>query len=253
MTKISFDLSGKTAVITGGASGIGLATAQSFVDAGARVVLFSRNADQLAEAVRVLGPNASSVQGDVTKTADLERLYNVVQDRHGAIDVLVANAGLAQFKLAEEVDEAHFDLVAGVNFKGAYFTVSKAIPHLAEGASVILTSSVVNETGLETTSVYSATKAATRSLARTFAAELAPRGIRVNTVAPGPIETPIFGKMGLSSEQLEGFAEGTVSRVALKRFGKPSEIAAPMLFLASDAASYLTGSEIQADGGFAQL
>lgn len=248
-----FDLNGKTAVITGGASGIGLATAQAFVDAGATVILFSRNRAQLEDAQRALGERASIVQGDVTKLEDLDRLYQEAAARHGKIDVVVANAGVAKFAPVASADEAHFDQLSNVNFKGAYFTVTKALPHLNDGASVVLTSSIVNQTGLPETSVYAATKAAVRSLARTFAAELAPRGIRVNVVSPGPIETPIFEKTGLSSEQLEGFAEGAAERVALGRFGKPHEIAAPILFLASDAASFVTGADLQADGGFGQL
>ncbi len=248
-----FDLTGKTAVITGGASGIGLAAAQALIEAGAQVLLFSRNQAALDEAVRALGPNAAAVAGDVTRSADLDRLYDAVARRFGKIDVLVANAGVARFAPIEAADETHFDLLSDINFKGAYFTVAKALPHLNDGASVVLTSSIVNQTGLPGTSVYAATKAAVRSLARTFAAELAPRNIRVNVVSPGPVETPIFEKTGLSSEQLEGFAEGAAQRVALKRFARPHEIAGPILFLASDAASYVTGADLQADGGFGQL
>ncbi|MEM6670708.1 MAG: SDR family oxidoreductase [Pseudomonadota bacterium] len=253
MSTQRFDLTGKLAVITGGASGIGLATSQALVEAGAKVVIFSRNANQLAEAERALGPNVSTVQGDVTRIEDLERLYASVAQHHGKIDVLIANAGLGRFAPAEAVDEAHFDLISEVNYKGAYFTVAKAIPHLNDGASVIFTTSVVNVTGLPGATVYSATKAAVRSMARTFAAELAPRGVRVNAVSPGPVQTPFFDKVEMTEEQLEGFAAGVGGRVALGRFGRPEEIAGPMVFLASDAASFVTGAEIQADGGFAQL
>ena len=253
MTTPRIDLSGKVAVVTGGASGIGLATSQALVAAGARVVIFSRNAGQLADAQRALGPDVSTVAGDVTSVADLERLYASVAERYGKIDVLVANAGVARFAPVDAVQEAEFDLISDVNFKGAYFTVAKAVAHLKDGASVIFTGSIVDEKGLATTSVYAATKAAVRSLARTFAAELAPRGIRVNTISPGPIETPIYSKLGLSAEQVEGFAADTVSRVPLGRFGRPEEIAGPILFLASPASSYVTGAELQADGGFAQV
>lgn len=246
-------LSGKVAVVTGGNSGIGLATAKAFVAAGARVVIFGRSQATLDAARRELGPDAMAVQGDVARTDDLERLFAVTRDRFGKVDVLFVNAGIAEFLPLAEVDEAHFDRVVGINFKGAYFTLSKSLPVLNDGASIILTTSVSNAVGLPATSVYAATKAALRSLVRTFAAELAPRGIRVNAVSPGLIETPILGRTGLPEAELQSFGAAVVGRTPLARTGRPNEIAHAVLFLASPDASYVAGAELSVDGGFAQV
>ena len=246
-------LAGKVAVITGGNSGIGLAIAQEFTHQGANVVIFGRNAQTLDEASEHIGNGTLAVQGDVTQLADLERLYQQTIARFGKIDILVANAGVAKPAPLDLTDEALFDLTSDVNFKGAFFTVQKAVPHLNEGASIILTTSAGNVKGLPNFSVYVATKAAVRSLARSFSAELLPRGIRVNALSPGPIETPIFGRMGLPQEAVDGIAEQISAMTPIKRFGQPNEMAKAALFLASPDSSYVVGSELVADGGMSQL
>jgi NAD(P)-dependent dehydrogenase (short-subunit alcohol dehydrogenase family) len=246
-------LQNKVAVITGGNSGIGLATAQTLIKEGAKVVIFGRSEETLAEAVKTLGDNAISVRGDVTKMADLENLFATTKNTFGGVDVLFINAGVARFAPMEATTEELFDLVMDVDFKGAYFTIQKALPHLNDGASVILTTSGTNVMGMPNTSVYAASKAAVRSLARTLSAELIDRGIRVNAVSPGPIETPIFGRMGLTEEQIEGFGETIIQQVPMKRFGKPEEIANAVVFLASADSAYVLGTELVVDGGLTQL
>ena len=246
-------LEGKVAVITGGNSGIGQAIAQEFVSEGAEVVIFGRNATTLKETAEVVGNNTLAVQGDVTNLDDIDRLYAETAEKHGKFDVLVVNAGIAKVMPLTDTTEAFFDQLNDINFKGAFFTVSKALPYLNPGASIILTSSVVNIKGYQGFSVYAATKAALRSLGRSFAAELAPQGIRVNTLSPGPIETPIFNRMGLPEEAKAGFAESMTAQVPLGRFGKPEEMAKAALFLASDDSSYVVGAELAADGGIAQV
>ena len=246
-------LAGKVAVITGGNSGIGLAIAQEFTRQGANVVIFGRNAQTLDEAIEHIGNGTLAVQGDVTQLADLDRLYQETIDRFGKIDILVANAGIAKPAPLDLTDEALFDLTSDVNFKGAFFTVQKALPHLNDGGSVIFTTSAGNVKGMPDFSVYVATKAAVRSLTRSFSAALLPRGIRVNALSPGPIETPIFGRMGLPQEAMAGIAEQISEMTPIKRFGKPEEMAKAALFLASSDASYVVGSELVADGGMSQL
>jgi len=246
-------LHNKVAVITGGSSGIGLSIAKKFHKEGAKVIIFGRKQEGLDAAVAEIGADVLAVQGDVSKLADLERLYADTTAKHGKVDVLVANAGVAQFAPLEATDEAHFDQLSDINFKGAFFTVQKAQPHLNDGASIVLTSSAVNQLGMPNTSVYSATKAAVRSLARTLSAELVGRGIRVNVLSPGPIETPIFGKLGLPQEALDGFAADMTEQVPLKRFGQPEEMASAALFLASEDSSYVVGIDLVADGGISQL
>jgi len=192
------------------------------------------------------------VRGDVARLADLDKLFATVKDRFGRVDVLFANAGVARFAPVEQVDEAHFDLQFGINVKGLYFTVQKALPLMPQGSAIVLNSSIANSSGMPIASVYAATKAAVRSLARTFATSLAPRGIRVNAVSPGPVETPIFGKTLLSQEAIDGFAENVGKRVLLGRFGRPEEIAEAVLFLATHAASFVTGVDLVVDGGVQQ-
>ncbi len=245
--------SGKVAVITGGNSGSGLATGQAFVREGAQVVIFGRNQQTLDEAVKSLGENAIGVRGDVTNFDDLDRLYARTQEAYGKIDVLFINAGIAKFPPFEATSEEVYDQIMGVNVKGAYFAVQKALPHLNDGASIVLTSSVVNVKGMPNMSVYAASKAALRSLARTLSAELLGRGIRVNAVSPGPIETPLFGRLGLPKEQVEEFGEQMREQNPMKRFGNSEEIANAVLFLASDDSSYILGTELVVDGGFTQL
>jgi len=246
-------LDNKIAVITGGSTGIGLATAHRFIEDGAQVVITARNKEALDAAVAQLGDGATGIHGDVANLEDLERLFAQVQEQFGRVDVLFANAGIAPFVPFEAVTEEHFDSLFNINVRGLFFTVQKALPLLPEGASVILNASVVAQSGLPNTSIYSATKAAVRSLGRTLAAELSPRGIRVNVVSPGLIETPLVGKLGLSKEELEAFGAQIVQQTPLGRPGKPQEIAATAAFLASDEASYFTGADLVADGGMIQV
>lgn len=246
-------LEGKVAVITGGNSGIGLAIAQTFASEGAQVGIFGRNQETLKQAVNSIGAGALAVQGDVSKSADLDRLFANVKEQFGSIDVLVVNAGIAKFAPIEFTDEALFDLLINVNVKGALFTVQKALPLMNEGSSIILTTSAVNQMGMPNVSVYAATKAAVRSFARTLSSELLSRGIRVNALSPGPIETPIFERTGLPKEAIDEFGQQIVSSNPMKRFGKPIEMAKAALFLASDDSSYVAGAELVADGGMSQL
>jgi len=246
-------LQNKIAVITGGSTGIGLATAERFIEEGAQVVITGRNQKALDAAVNELGDRATGIHGDVANLEDLDRLFAHIQKQFGRVDVLFANAGIAPFVPFEAVTEEHFDHLFSINVRGLFFTVQKALPLLSEGASVILNASVVAQSGLANTSVYSATKAAVRSLGRTLAAELSPRGIRVNVVSPGLIETPLVGKLGLSKDELEAFGGKIVQQTPLGRIGKPKEIAATAAFLASDDASYFTGADLVADGGMIQV
>jgi NAD(P)-dependent dehydrogenase (short-subunit alcohol dehydrogenase family) len=246
-------LNNKVAVITGGNSGIGLATAQNFVREGAKVVIVGRNQEGVNEAVKSLGDGAIGIQGDVSNLGDLDRVYATVSDRIGKIDIIVVNAGVAPFRPIEQVDEDHFDKIIDVNVKGAYFTVQKALPFLNEGASIVLVASSATELGLPGTSVYSASKAALRSFARTLSAELVDRGIRVNTVSPGPVETPLFGKTELPPEAISEVGETILNKVPMKRMAQPEEIAKTILFLASPDSSYVLGAELFVDGGMAQI
>jgi NAD(P)-dependent dehydrogenase (short-subunit alcohol dehydrogenase family) len=246
-------LEGKVAVITGGSSGIGLATAKLFKEVGARVAISGRNQAALDAAVKELGPGIVAVRSDVSKFGDLDALFEVVAKKLGRIDVLFANAGIARFAPVSDVSEDSYDDTFDINVKGAFFTVQKAIPFLNDNASIILNTSFVNQVGVPTTSVYAASKAALRSLARSIASELAIKGIRVNVVSPGPISTPIYGKLGLPQEAVDAFAANIVSQVPLRRFGKPEEVAQAALFLASSASSYVTGVELNVDGGIGQV
>ncbi len=246
-------LNNKIAVITGGSTGIGLATAQRFIADGAQVVITGRNQETLEAAVAQLGDRATGIRGDVANLDDLDRLFAQVQKQFGRVDVLFANAGIAPFVPFGSVTEEHFDRLFNINVRGLFFTVQKALPLLSENASIILNASVVAHSGLPNTSVYSATKAAVRSLGRTLAAELSPRGIRVNVVSPGLIETPLVGKLGLSQDDVEAFGAQIVQQTPLGRVGKPEEIAATAAFLASDDASYFTGADLVADGGLIQV
>ena len=246
-------LEGTVAVVTGGNSGIGLATAKRLQEEGARVAISGRSKQELDESVRTIGNGVVAVQADVAKPTEMEKLYAEVSKKLGKIDVLFVNAGIAKFAPLADTSESMFDEEVDINFKGAYFTIQKALPLLNDGASIVLNTSVADQKGNAGSSVYSATKAALRSLARTPAAELVGRGIRVNTVAPGPIKTPIFGKTGLPKEQIDGFAKEVAASVPMKRLGRPEEVAATVAFLASQDASYITGTEINVDGGLGQI
>jgi len=246
-------LQGKTAVVTGGSSGIGLATAKLFQEEGARVAISGRDPKTLDAAIKLLGNGVLGVRSDVSKLDDLDRFYETVTKTLGRIDILFVNAGIAEFAPATETTEGLYDETFDINVKGAFFTIQKAISHLNDNGSIILNASFVNQAGLPTTSVFAASKAALRSFARTVSAELVGRGIRVNVVSPGPISTPIYGKLGLSKEALEGFAANIGAQVPMKRFGAPEEVANAVLFLASKDSSYMTGVEVNVDGGIGQV
>ena len=246
-------LENKVALVTGGSSGIGFATAQRFITDGAQVIITGRNQEALDAAVAELGDRAIGIRGDVANLEDLDHLFAQIKQAFGRVDVLFANAGIAPFVPFEAVTEAHFDGLFNINVRGLFFTVQKALPPLSESASVILNASVAGQSGIPNTSIYSATKAAVRSLGRTLAAELSPRGIRVNVVSPGLIETPLVGKLGLSPEEIEAFGEQVVQQTPLGRLGQPEEIAATVAFLASDDASYFSGADLVADGGMIQV
>jgi NAD(P)-dependent dehydrogenase (short-subunit alcohol dehydrogenase family) len=244
-------LDGKVAVITGGSAGIGLAAAKRLVADGAYVFVTGRRKAELDAAVASLGRNATGVVGDVSRLDDLDRLYAAVKEQKGRIDILFANAGIAEPTVLGEITEAQYQRHFDINVKGALFTVQKALPLLRDGASIILTSSIVGSKGFPARSVYSATKAVLRSFARTWTSDLAPRRIRVNVVSPGGIDTP--GLQGLSQKDSAGLAEQFGKRVPLGRIGKPEDIAAAVSFLASDDASYIAGIELFVDGGLAQV
>jgi len=246
-------LSGKIAVITGGNSGIGLETAKYFVDEGATVVITGRRQKELDDAVKYIGKNVTAVQGDVSNMKDLDRLYQVVKQKHRHIDILFANAGLATFVPLDQVTEENFDQHFDVNVKGLFFTVQKALPLLRDGSSIILNASIAGRKGVDALSVYSATKAAVRSFARTFTVDLKDRKIRVNAISPGPIETPIFNKMGLNEEQIKQFSLDIISDIPMGRIGLSAEVAKVAVFLASDDSSFVTGIDLCVDGGLAQV
>ncbi len=242
-------LEGKVAVITGGNSGIGLETAKKFKEHGARLVIFGRNEKTLAEARQVVGDGTITVRGDVTQMADLDNLFALTREKFGGIDVLFVNAGMMKFAPVAMVPEALFDETMNVNFKAAFFTVQKAIPLLNEHASIIFNTSIANAKAATNASVYGASKAAIRSLAQSLASELAEKSIRVNTVSPGYVETPLMGRMGLTPEQLKGLEQHVLGKIKLKRFGRPEEVANAVLFLASSESSFITGEELVIDGG----
>ena len=244
-------LEGKIALITGGTTGIGAASARLFQAEGATVIVTGSSAKS-AEAAKAELPGIEVIVSDQGDTAAAKALIDKVKAEHGRIDVLFVNAGVAHFAPLEAVDEAFFDTQFNVNVRGAYFVIKHAAPVIADGGAIILTASTAASSGGAGMSVYSATKAALRSFGRTLAAELAPRGIRVNTVSPGPVETPIFGKSGLSQAQIEGFIEGAKARVPMGRIGRPEEIADAALFLAAGA-TFITGGEIIVGGGLVSI
>jgi NAD(P)-dependent dehydrogenase (short-subunit alcohol dehydrogenase family) len=244
-------LSGKVAVVTGGSSGIGLAAARRLATDGAFVFVTGRRKGELDKAAALLGENGAAIQSDVSKLADLDRLFSIVKERKGRIDILFANAGVAEAARLGEITEEHFDRHFDINVKGVLFTVQKALPLLSEGSAVILNASVVGSKGFPNRSVYSATKAALRSFARTWTSDLKQRRIRVNVVSPGATDTP--GLRQLNAATSEGLETAYRDRVPLGRLGQPEEIAAAVAFLASDDASYIAGVELFVDGGLAQV
>ena len=246
-------LEGKVAVITGGNSGIGLATAKRFVDEGAHVVITGRREKELNDAAALIGKNVTTVTGDVTRLADLDRLYGVVKEKHGHIDILFANAGWGELAPLAAATEAHFDKTFDLNAKGTFFTVQKSLPLMKDGGSIILTASVANVRGDAAFTAYAGAKAAVRCFARGWTMELKDRNIRVNSISPGPIETPALEKVGLTAEQVEQAIAHFASQVPLGRRGKPEELAAAVVFLASDESSYITGVDLPVDGGMAQV
>ena len=246
-------LDGKVAVITGGNSGIGLATAKEFKEQGARIVITGRDQQSLDEAKRDIGGDVLAVRSDASSLTDIDKLFAAVNEKFGHIDVLFVNAGVGKFAPVEAVTEELFDLVMDVNFKGAYFTIQKALPLLNDNASIILNSSISAHIGMPNSSVYAASKAALLTLARTLSAELVRRGIRVNAISPGPIATPILDRLGLPPEALEETEKSLKEQIPMKRFGRSEEIARTALFLASTDSSFLLGTEIVADGGMSQL
>jgi NAD(P)-dependent dehydrogenase (short-subunit alcohol dehydrogenase family) len=246
-------LEGKIAVVTGANSGIGLACAKRFAEEGARVFMTGRRQTELDAAVAEVGRGARGVQGDIAKLSDLDKLYGVVRDEAGHIDVLLANAGGGEFSPLQEITEEHFDRTFASNVKGTLFTVQKALPLLRDGASILLTGSSAASMGFPAFSVYSATKAAIRSFARSWIIDLAPRKIRVNVLVPGATLTPGWRDLSQSEEQFKAFVSASEAAAPLGRMGRPDEIAAAALFLASDESSYVTGSELHADGGAGQV
>jgi NAD(P)-dependent dehydrogenase (short-subunit alcohol dehydrogenase family) len=250
---VSRKLEGKVAIISGGSSGIGLATAKLFVAEGARVVITGRRQAELDATVKEIGGGIAGVRGDVSNFADLDRLYDIVKQRYGHIDVLFANAGTGELAPLGQITEPHYDKLFDTNVKGLLFTVQKALPLFRDGGSIILNASIASIRGTPAFSVYSATKAAVRSFARTWTSDLKARKIRVNALSPGPIDTPIFDGMAESQEEVDKIKTGFASTVPLGRMGRVEEIAKAALFLASDDSSFVTGIELFVDGGKAQV
>lgn len=246
-------LKGKTAVITGGNSGIGLATAKEFALQGAQIVLLARSQEKLDQAISQIGHGAMGYIGDVNDLVSIKSLYDNAAQKFGKIDIVFASAGMVAPTMLDDTDDEMFSKISDVNFKGAFFSVKYALPYLSKGASVVLVSSCLDEMGMEGISVYNATKAAVRSLARSFTPELIKVGARVNVLSPGPIETPIHVNRGLSEEEAAEVWQMFAGKLPAGRVGRSEEMAKVALFLASDDSSFMFGSEIQADGGMNQV
>ena len=251
---MSQKLAGKIAVITGGSSGIGLATAIRFVNEGAYVFITGRRKSELDAAVKQIGRNVTGIQSDVSKPADIDKLYTAVKEQKGKFDIVFANAGIGEFAPLGQITEDHFDKQFNVNVKGLLFTVQKALPLLQPGGSIVLNASIVSITGSPSLSVYSATKAAVRSFARTWSVDLKERKIRVNAISPGIVPTPGYNtSLGMTQEQVEQYVQSSIGSIPLGRPGTTDEIAKAVSFLASDDSSYVNGIELFVDGGLAQI
>jgi NAD(P)-dependent dehydrogenase (short-subunit alcohol dehydrogenase family) len=246
-------LEGKIALVTGASSGIGLATAKRFVAQGAYVFITGRREQELSVAVKDIGKNVAGIRGDVSQLDDLDRLFDQIKRDKGRLDVLFANAGIAKYAPLGKITEDLYDSIFDVNVKGVLFTVQKALPLMSDGSSIILNASIVGSKGLPANSVYSATKAAVRSFARTWTTDLKERHIRVNAVSPGSTDTPGLNDLLASSPVGEERRKMISAIVPLGRLGTPDEIAKAVVFLASDDSSYITGAELFVDGGFAQV
>ena len=247
-------LVGKVALVTGGSSGLGLATAHRFASEGAKVFITGRRKDELDHAVEHLGHGVVGVQGDISNLSDLDRLYEVIKGQSGRLDVLFANAGGGEFSPLGQITEAHVDKWLGINIKGTLFTVQKALPLMPDGGSIILNGSMLSRKGMPAFGVYAATKAALRSFARTWSVDLRERRIRVNVVAPGTVVTPAYkDQLGMTDDQIKQFEAQAAATTPLGRAGTPDEIAKAVLFLASDDSSFVNGIELFVDGGAAQI
>ena len=247
-------LEGKVALITGGTSGLGLATAKRFVAEGAYAFITGRRPAELDAAVKEIASNVTGIQGDISKLADLDRLFAAIKEQKGRLDILFANAGGGAFAPLGQVTEAHYDKYFGINVKGTVFTVQKALPLIPAGGAIVINGSMVSIKGIPGFGVYAATKAALRSFARTWSVDLKGRNIRVNVVSPGTVVTPAYkSELGLTDEQIEGFAAQAAATTPLGRTGTPDEVAQAVVFLASDDSSYVNGVELFVDGGAAQI
>jgi NAD(P)-dependent dehydrogenase (short-subunit alcohol dehydrogenase family) len=251
---MSQKLVGKVAVITGGSSGLGLATAKRFVEEGAHVFITGRRKSELDAAVKQLGESATGVQGDVAILADIEKLFTTVEEKKGKLDIVFANAGVGEFSPLGKITEEHFDKQFNVNVRGLLFTVQYALPLLQDGGVIVLNASMVSITGSPAFSVYSATKAAVRSFARTWSVDLKERRIRVNAISPGIVPTPGYNtSLGMTQEHVDQYVQTASGTTPLGRAGTPDQVAKAVLFLASDDSSYVTGIELFVDGGLAQI
>jgi NAD(P)-dependent dehydrogenase (short-subunit alcohol dehydrogenase family) len=246
-------LEGKVAVITGGSSGIGLATAKKFVEEGAYVFITGRRQPELDKAKALIGRNVTAVPGDASVLSDLDRLYRIVKESKGRVDILFANAGFVEHQTIDVVTPEHFDKTFAINVRGVLFSVQKALPLMSKGGSIILNASIVAVKGLPAHGVYGATKAAVRSFARTWTMELKDRGIRVNSLSPGATDTPIIDGQFTSKEQADTARGNFAQATPMGRIGRPEELAAAALFLASDDSSFITGIDLQVDGGLVQV
>lgn len=253
MNKTETKLKDKVALITGGNSGIGLATAKLFKEQGAQVIVTARSQETFEKAKKEIGGHFDVIKADVSQLSEIDSLYTQIKNKYGRLDILFANAGVALFRPTAETDPTFFDNQFDTNVRGLYFTVQKALPLFAKGSTVVLNSSVVNYKGMPGASVYAATKAAVRSFARSWTAEIPVEHVRFNVLSPGPIETPIYGKMGMPADAVKAFGEQMKQSVPAHRFGSSEEMAKVALFLASDDSSYICGADISADGGFGQV